>query len=256
VEYQNAIAEHDQQLVDKLTAAEDNVALKVEEIARQRNTIEQFENKQKELTQTYEAALVERREYIEQLERDIEKYTALLEQEKADQAAITAEYQTAEKAYQAELARLAAERKARDEAATAEAIANFNGSLGWPVPSSHRITSHFGGRKDPIHGGWDDHTGVDISAAGGSDIVASESGIVTLAKRWSTYGNCVVISHGDGVSTLYAHASKILVETGQQVAKGQVIAKVGSTGRSTGNHLHYEVQMGGKAVNPKKYLGY
>jgi murein DD-endopeptidase MepM/ murein hydrolase activator NlpD len=256
VEYQNAIAEHDQQLVDKLTAAEDNVSVKVEEIARQRNTIQQFEIKQTELTQTYEAALVERREYIEQLEKDIEKYTALLEQEKADQAAVSAKYTQAEKAYQAELARLAAERRAREEAAAAEAIANFNGSMGWPVPSSHRITSHFGGRKDPIHGRWDDHSGVDISAAGGSDIVASESGVVTLAERWGTYGNCVVVSHGGGISTLYAHASKILVGEGQTVAKGQVIARIGTTGRSTGNHLHYEVQVNGRAVNPKKYLGY
>jgi murein DD-endopeptidase MepM/ murein hydrolase activator NlpD len=256
VQYLNTIAEHDQQMVDKLTAAEDKVEAKVEEIDRQEKTLAGYEAKQRELTVTYDAALKEQNDFLAGLESDLELTKQLQAQEEAERAVITANWREKENAYQAELERLAAERRAREEQERQVAIASFNGSFGWPVPSSLTISSHYGGRNHPVYGGWKHHSGVDISAGAGSDIKASESGVVTLSKWYSTYGNCVIISHGGGVQTLYAHASKLLVSEGQTVNKGDVIAKVGSTGVSTGNHLHFEIIINGKDVNPRPYLGY
>ncbi len=113
------------------------------------------------------------------------------------------------------------------------------------------LTSNFGYRK---FGGGENHKGIDLAGPTGSPIVASDGGTVTFAGTKSGYGLTVMISHGGGVETLYGHCSKLLVKVGQAVAKGEQIAKVGSTGRSTGPHLHFEVRVGGKAVSPWKYI--
>jgi murein DD-endopeptidase MepM/ murein hydrolase activator NlpD len=121
------------------------------------------------------------------------------------------------------------------------------GSMTWPCPSSSVITSPFGNRKHPILRKYKLHTGVDIGADKGASIVAANSGTVIMAQYDKNgYGNMVVIDHGGGITTLYAHASKILVKVGQDVKSGEVIAKVGSTGLSTGNHLHFEVRVNGE----------
>lgn len=99
------------------------------------------------------------------------------------------------------------------------------------------------------------HKGVDLRAPSGTSIMAAASGKVTLAGRYMDYGNCVIIDHGNGISTLYAHASKLCVSQGDTVSAGDVIALVGSTGNSTGNHLHFEVYIGKDRVNPQPYIG-
>lgn len=127
------------------------------------------------------------------------------------------------------------------------------GSMTWPCPSSYRVTSTFGMRKHPILRKYKMHTGVDIAADKGAAIVAANSGTVIMAGYDNTgYGNMVVIDHGGGITTLYAHASKLLVKVGDKVKAGQTIAKVGSTGLSTGNHLHFEVRVNGEPVDPMK----
>jgi murein DD-endopeptidase MepM/ murein hydrolase activator NlpD len=98
------------------------------------------------------------------------------------------------------------------------------------------------------------HTGIDIGAAGGTNILAANAGVVIQAGYNSSYGYMVMIDHGGGIVTLYAHSSKLLVKKGDVVKRGQVIAKVGSTGMSTGNHLHFEVRKDGKYVNPLNYV--
>lgn len=123
----------------------------------------------------------------------------------------------------------------------------------WPV-SGGRITSYFGGRSDPFEGRSKFHEGLDIAADEGKSIRASADGTVVYASYMSGYGNAVIINHGRNLSTLYGHSSRILVKEGQKVKKGDVIAKVGSTGRSTGPHLHFEIRVGGQAVDPQKYL--
>ena len=128
------------------------------------------------------------------------------------------------------------------------------GKLGWPCPSSSMITSPYGYRI--LFGVRDFHTGIDIGATMGSNIVAAESGTVILANYgWNGgYGNYIIISHGNGITTRYAHASQLYVSAGQTVTKGQVIAAVGTTGNSTGPHLHFEVRENGSHTNPLNYL--
>jgi len=135
-------------------------------------------------------------------------------------------------------------------------LGGATGTLTWPTPSTGYITSKFGYRIHPIYGYRKFHTGIDIGAGSGSNIVAADGGKVTLAGWNGGYGKCVIIQHTDKMKTLYGHCSSLLVSKGQQVAKGQTIAKVGSTGNSTGPHLHFEVIVNGDYKDPLKYTKY
>lgn len=164
--------------------------------------------------------------------------------------------QTSEKEFLEEAAALeqaSRELAARIQAAQGAAVAPSVGTGGvsaqgltWPV--SGTLTSTFGPRWGSMH------EGIDIAAPGGTPIVASASGTVILAGWLGGYGNLVVIDHGGGLSTAYAHQSSIAVGVGQAVSQGQVVGYVGSTGHSTGNHLHFEVRVNGAAVDPLGYL--
>jgi murein DD-endopeptidase MepM/ murein hydrolase activator NlpD len=116
------------------------------------------------------------------------------------------------------------------------------------------LSSPYGYRTDPFHGRKAWHKGVDFAGKQGSDIVAVGAGVVTWADKRSGYGNLVQINHGNGYTTRYGHNSEILVKSGDIVKKGQVIAKMGSSGRSTGAHVHFEVLKAGKSVNPLAYI--
>ncbi|MCD8311699.1 MAG: peptidoglycan DD-metalloendopeptidase family protein [Firmicutes bacterium] len=125
----------------------------------------------------------------------------------------------------------------------------------WPLPTQYTtITSYFGARPDPFTGAASNHGAIDIYAPSGTDIYAAASGTVILSQSYSTYGNCIIIDHGNGIFTLYAHASKLLVSVGDTVTQGQVIAYVGMTGRATGYHLHFEVRLGSTRVDPLGYV--
>lgn len=126
------------------------------------------------------------------------------------------------------------------------------GVLGWPV--SGRLSSPFGYRIHPIFGTRRLHTGIDISAASGAPISAAGDGRVILAEPYGGYGNAVVIDHGGGLATLYAHQSRIVVSAGTNVVRGETIGYVGCTGFCTGPHLHFETRENGTAVDPMKYL--
>lgn len=130
------------------------------------------------------------------------------------------------------------------------------GKLGMPIDSKYRVTSNFGTRIHPITGQRHTHTGIDFGAPSGTPIYAAEAGVVIISQVWSTYGNCIVIDHGNGLWTLYAHIRNggLLVSEGDRVKKGQKIGEVGSTGNSTGPHLHFEVRKDEVAVNPGGYL--
>lgn len=116
------------------------------------------------------------------------------------------------------------------------------------------MSSPYGNRADPFTGKKDWHPGVDFAALAGSEVIATAAGVVTSVGTKPGYGKFVEINHGDGYSTRYAHSKELLVEKGDMVKKGQVIAKVGSTGRSTGPHVHYEVIKNGKKLNPYRYI--
>lgn len=130
----------------------------------------------------------------------------------------------------------------------------IGGQLAWPVPGYTRITSPYGTRLHPILGRYKLHTGVDISAPLGANFIAVNDGIVVKAEYNGNYGNMVMINHGGGISTLYAHGSEILVKAGEQVTRGQPVLKIGSTGLSTGPHAHFEVRINGSTVDPLPYI--
>lgn len=133
------------------------------------------------------------------------------------------------------------------------------GELGFPLPldSGFYKSSSYGYRIDPITGAQGAfHNGMDFAVAKGTDILAAEGGLVVRAGWYGSYGNCVMIDHGNGLMTLYAHASKVTVSPEDIVEKGDKIAEVGSTGRSTGNHLHFTVYLNGETVDPAEYINY
>ncbi len=123
----------------------------------------------------------------------------------------------------------------------------------WPVRGV--IRSGFGGRTDPFSSEGAFHTGVDLAVARGTPVHTTADGVVTTASWHTGYGNLVVVDHGNGIQTYYGHLSKVLVIPGEEVRSGQVVALSGSTGRSTGPHVHYEVRMHGVPVNPYNYMG-
>lgn len=128
------------------------------------------------------------------------------------------------------------------------------GKIGWPAPGYYKITSPYGYRTHPILKTKKLHTGIDIAVPSGTTIIAANSGKVIYAGYYGGYGNTIIIDHGGKISTLYAHNSKLLVKVGDEVEKGKAITKSGSTGLSTGPHLHFEVRENGQHVDPMKYL--
>jgi murein DD-endopeptidase MepM/ murein hydrolase activator NlpD len=122
------------------------------------------------------------------------------------------------------------------------------------APARGLLTSGFGLREDPFTGGHSMHSGLDIATREGAEVIAPASGVVIFAGEKAAYGNCIVVDHGRDINTLYGHLSAILVKPGDKVERGQHIGKVGSTGRSTGPHLHYEVRLNGVPVNPRRFV--
>jgi murein DD-endopeptidase MepM/ murein hydrolase activator NlpD len=150
----------------------------------------------------------------------------------------------------AESARIAAMLKG----GSSKGSGRYAGSMAWPCPGHTRVSSQFGMRYHPILHYNRMHTGVDISAPSGANLVAVGAGVVVSAGVSGGYGNCVMIDHGDGLVSVYAHMSRISVKKGQRLGTGQSIGAVGSTGLSTGPHLHFEIRVNGNPVNPLNYI--
>lgn len=201
------------------------------------------------------------------LEAEIEEATDLINDLEADIEAAQAEYaanEAAEQALNAQMDAIAAQIAAEEEAARQEAAQNgtdytgpgstATGSYTWPCPSCTYITSGYGNRIHPIFGTERWHSGIDIGAAAGATVIAADSGTVSVATYSSSYGNYVMIYHSNGTYTLYAHMSSIAVTAGQSVTKGDTIGYVGSTGWSTGPHLHFEIRNSGGTIDPTQFF--
>ncbi len=239
--YLETMAAYDQSLIDQLTSDKAGYQDKLVEV----------EEKKAEIN--------------EQKEELAEKKTELDEQQ-AEAAALVAEIQAEQEALeeeQAEIDQQMATAKAQLDAivnantATSQSTDYVGGSFTWPVPGYKTITSYFGYRTYKYNGKTvsSNHKGIDIAATSGVKIVAANSGtVVTSAYDANGYGNYVIIDHGGGKMTVYGHMTKRLVSVGTYVTKGQQIGTVGSTGRSTGPHCHFEVRINGTAVNPLNYL--
>jgi murein DD-endopeptidase MepM/ murein hydrolase activator NlpD len=219
-----------------------------------------LEVQKQELIQIQETLAVKKADIVAQ-----KKQQSIEQQKLASQKAYFASLASKYKAELAkEQAELAAINKKIQDAMISTGGGNIvytgNGIFAWPVPSSNRISSDYGWRSSPIFGGSEFHKGIDISASGGASIVSAESGVVLVSYYSSSFGNTVVVNHGSGIMTLYAHMSSRSVSAGQAVSKGQSLGGVGSTGWSTGNHLHFQVTNKGDIYNgyvdPNIYLRY
>jgi murein DD-endopeptidase MepM/ murein hydrolase activator NlpD len=133
-------------------------------------------------------------------------------------------------------------------------IAAFKTLFAMPVRTAVRYTSGFGGRNDPLGRGYRRHEGQDLAGAYGSPIYSTADGVVTYAGWENGYGRLIKIQHAFGIETRYGHLSQIRVDVGQKVSRGDLIGDMGNSGRSTGTHLHYEIRIGGSAVNPMTFI--
>lgn len=179
---------------------------------------------------------------ISALEADEDAHRAALDEADAAEAALRAEIKAMTSSANS------------SGTATPKPAADSGGTFCWPTPSTRYVTSPYGTRFHPVQKRNKTHTGIDIGAGHGASIVAAESGTVLRAGWNSGYGNYVVIDHGNGMQTLYGHCSALLVQSGQTVSRGEQIAKVGSTGVSTGPHLHFEVLIHGSYTDPMSYF--
>lgn len=248
-----AVVNHDVELMEYIKEQKDIIDKKETELKSQKSTVEVSKKEAKEKEKELIAATKTKETAMNELKKDMEK--------------VEAEYAELEK----ESKQIADEIKRREVASTTPAPsrggggksgnsennsggegvntpAPSGGAMAWPAPGP--VTSPFGQRWGRLH------SGIDIGVPVGSPVVAADNGVVILAKTGYNggYGNYIVVSHGGGISTLYAHNSSLTVGVGARVSRGQVIARSGNTGRSTGPHLHFEVRVNGRPVDPMPYL--
>ena len=261
VEYINRIAKNDKALLSKLSNTEDQITQTVNAIDQQKSTFEQLAAEQTQKQSELQDTLARKQDFYNRLDSDETTYTeklAVLSKSEDQVVALIQQKQKEE---------TDAEAKAQAEAAAAKLAAAgggftsatvntspYSGQMLWPVPGHYMLSDTFRSRYNPVNGKLEFHTGIDIPAPTGSSILAADSGTVITAGWINGYGYAVIIDHGNGITTLYGHNSRLLVSAGQHVNRGDVIARAGSTGNSTGPHCHFEIRVNGKAVNPVPYV--
>ncbi len=223
-------------MLTKLKETEELIAKKIEDIKVEQTEITNLIEQEKKHKKELETKVQEKENLMVKMNSDLEKYQQQLKDLEASSNNIEKLIQQAQ--------------------ANNKTKFNYSGGkLEWPVPGRTTISSGYGRRTSPISGRGEFHTGLDIPAPTGTKIYAAESGIVINAGTINGYGYTVIIDHGNGLSTLYAHNSRLNVKVGQTVKRGDLIAFAGSTGYSTGAHCHFEVRKNGKHTNPWSYLG-
>ena len=260
-EYMAQIADYDNDLLGRYEVS--LAAVESKEVELEQNKLELEE---------LSARLQLEKETTEKLAADksveVEKYNAMLDEAGGElasyNAAIAEQEEEINRLIEEEIKRqeeerkrrLEEERKKQNAQANANGQALLNGGLIWPLPSSTRITSGFGARGEVLKGSGTYHYGVDIGTPAGNNILAAADGIVVQATYNWSMGNYVLIDHGSDIYTVYMHSSKLLVSPGDYVEQGEVIALGGSTGLSTGPHLHFGLKVNGSYVNPLNYVSY
>lgn len=229
------IAAHDQAVIDRMIELKQGVESSKAEIEIARSHQQEARNLTADKRAQLKQKQNEQSSLISQLTSDIAAYEKAYNKAAAEENSLKASLQSS-------LSR------------SGGGTVYTGGVFTWPAPSYTYISSPYGYRTHPVLGTRKFHSGIDLAAPGGSNILAAADGTVRSAGWNGGYGYCVVVDHGGGVATLYGHASKLLVSSGQKVSKGQVIALVGTTGMSTGNHLHFEVLKNGATTDPMAYL--
>lgn len=262
-EYISSISDYDRDMLKKFQEIVKSVEEQEAVLQKEQDEMEGLQDELIAKQGTLETLLASKTEEIDGLKQEI---SANAEKVKQLEAAAKAAAEAARKKAEAEAAaKEAAAREAAAKAAAAQntsadpagagaAVVSGNGTFTHPCPGYRRISSTFGYRIAPLKGASTNHKGVDFAAASGTPIYAAAGGTVTSARYSGNAGNMIVINHGNGLQTYYMHCSKIYVSAGTKVTKGQNIGAVGTTGNSTGPHLHFQVMSGGRAVNPMNYL--
>ena len=245
-EFINKISAYDKRMLEAYIETKNEVAEKEETLEEQKSVLEATKAALDNEQDAVETLMADKEEEITAYETDINKKEAAI----AEYEAMIAEQDRIIKDLEAAIA---AEKK-RLEEENRKAINYDGGKFKWPAPSYTRISDDYGYRIHPTLGTKQFHNGVDMASPSGSPILAAYDGEVIAASYSSTMGNYIMIDHGDGLITIYMHASSLGVSVGQSVSKGQQIGCVGSTGRSTGPHLHFGVRLNGSYVSPWNYL--
>ncbi len=234
------VAKYDSDKLDEIESSMTEVKQLKEELLVQKSEVLKLKAVQDEKKAELDGYRQESQAIIDDLQKDIETFQK--------------EYDRAKQ--------LEAQARAEAERARQQSQTKYNlpstytgGAFHWPSATTHLVTSPYGYRIHPVTGKSRFHAGIDIGAAYGTAILAANAGVVIVSGyNAGGYGNYVVINHGGGYTTLYAHCSSVNVSVGQQVSRGQVIASCGSTGMSTGPHIHFEVQYNGQTTNPMQYF--
>ena len=245
--YVDALSSYDHQKLEEFKQQVDLVRTTKEALEQEKDTLDTAKDAQEKEQASKEALQKEREAQVAQLEDQIGDQQQTLEQYQAAAAAQDSTISALEQQVAAEKQRLSEQQKAEQKTYS-------GGAFVWPAPSYTYISSEFGYRVHPIYGYTRFHSGLDMAAPAGSPILAAADGTVVGASYNSSMGNYVMIDHGGGLYTIYMHASALYVSVGQSVSAGDQIAAVGSTGASTGPHLHFSVRLNGQYVDPRNYL--
>ena len=264
-EYVSKISEYDRKMLDQYVATKESIADSKKKLETEKAELQEMKTQTEAKQDSVQLLLNEKNKELQNVNAQIGEKSAQAKAYEDDIKAQEAKIVQMEEEIKKKKAAEEAARKAAAAGKTNNSTAKGNtgsttttstgsSSLRWPCPASGRITSGFGKRKSPTAGASSNHKGIDISASTGSSIVAAAGGTVSIATYSYSAGNYVVVNHGNGLSTVYMHCSQLLVSAGDTVKAGQTIAKVGSTGYSTGSHLHFAVRKNGSYVNPSSYV--
>lgn len=256
------IAKADQLMLEKMKAVSQKIAAEREELEQQLSALDVTRQELAQQEQDLEAQRAEQDTLLIEMLAAYEEMNADYMQNVADEAALSDEIAKSEAAYYAALSkeeaeRIAAQNRLNNNKGSSGASSGATNTGGWlyPLPYQCQVTDSYGYRIHPLTKKYSWHNGVDFGAAAGTAILATKSGTVTTAAYSSAWGYYVVINHGDGYSSLYAHQPSLSVSVGDYVTQGQTIGTVGSTGYSTGPHLHFTIYYNGADVNPFNYIG-
>lgn len=242
-EYIQSITDYDRQKLDELKKIENDIIELEKKLSEEKEELVLLRQEETANKESIENLIFEKQKELEDTKSRINTSSAELKKLEKDQQAQEERIIQIERAIE------------ERERAKAGGKRTLSGGLMWPCPSSNRITSYFGKRSKPTKGASTDHKGIDIGASIGDKVIAAASGEVVVSTYSYSAGNYIMISHGSGVYTIYMHLSKKSVSEGDEVVKGQKIGEVGSTGYSTGPHLHFGVRKNGTYVNPLTYVG-